>query len=564
MNAFLRERFWQVWRTTQTVFQAEGFGALLWRAVRWLMGERGYYRRIAFPPEPYEDYLRRTAIQPPVLDWQSVPCIAIVTHWHADIAMQNTIDSILRQNSPQWIWVILGYIGDMPPNFVALNDNRIQWVTADGDFTHALFKIVQSHIAPYITCLDAGDQLAPHAIATAQAYLLADPTIDYLYSDIDRLTEAGTLTEPRFHPVTASPIHLLSADFMGRFGVFRATLYDQPMAEWLFHWYVIRQNHRIQHIPQILYHQRHGYSAPLADEPVNILRVLAAENIHAQIAAPFIRWQPQSVKQISVIIPSKDKPELLAQCLDGVYQQSGSPCEVIVVDTGSRQPQTRQLYTTYQRKGLRVLDDPRPFNFSAACNLGAKAAQGDALLFLNNDVQMLHPEWLARMTQWLDFPDVGAVGCKLLYPNGEIQHAGVILGLQGLVDNFMVYLPEHTETPFGSDDCYREFLAVTGACLLVRRSVFEQVGGFDEGYQLNFSDVALCLAIHHADYRIVYTPDARLIHLESQTHRRRVPPADIQRARQQFQIQIQRGDPFYSPNLSLQSSQPRFRTAHEQ
>ncbi|HEY4491735.1 MAG TPA: glycosyltransferase family 2 protein, partial [Acidobacteriota bacterium] len=184
---------------------------------------------------------------------------------------------------------------------------------------------------------------------------------------------------------------------------------------------------------------------------------------------------------------------------------------------------------------------------------------GELLLFLNNDTEFLQPDGLDRMAQWFDREKVAIVGAKLLYPGERIQHAGVIVGMGGLASHLFLNEREEIRTIFGFDVCYRNLSAVTGACLMIARAVFEELGGFDEEFQLNYSDVDLCLRARQLEYRVVYTPDARLLHHESATHKRRIPRSDFELASKKWQDWLRRGDPFFNENLSYRNSMPSFR-----
>jgi GT2 family glycosyltransferase len=181
------------------------------------------------------------------------------------------------------------------------------------------------------------------------------------------------------------------------------------------------------------------------------------------------------------------------------------------------------------------------------------------ILFLNNDTMVLHEDWLHRMVQWFDLKDVGSVGAKLLYPDGTLQHAGVIVGLGGIADHLFAGQPEHLSTIFGSDGWYRNLSAVTAACMLVSRKAFNDVDGFDEGYTLNYSDVDLCMKIRDQGWRIVYTPDVRLIHYEHKSHNRNVPRSDFTYSSRRFrETHFLDRDPYFNCNLSYMSTYPIF------
>jgi GT2 family glycosyltransferase len=185
------------------------------------------------------------------------------------------------------------------------------------------------------------------------------------------------------------------------------------------------------------------------------------------------------------------------------------------------------------------------------------------LLFLNNDTEVLEEEWLDRMLQWFERPGVGVVGAKLLYPNGRVQHAGVILGIGGLAGHIFTEERENTFGFFGTDGWYRNLSAVTGACLMIPRDLYERIGGFDETFQLIYSDVQLCLRATDLGYRVVYTPEARLLHHESATHHRRIPRVDFENATRKWKLRLEKGDPFFNPNLTCGSSRPVLRMGKE-
>jgi GT2 family glycosyltransferase len=255
-----------------------------------------------------------------------------------------------------------------------------------------------------------------------------------------------------------------------------------------------------------------------------------------------------------VIIPTKNRLEMLEKCLPPLLEDTDYPdFEVILVDNDSEeavQDYYRRLQSEYAPERLRVVDYPGQFNYNTANNLGASQARGELLLFLNNDIQALDSGWLKEMSRWAERPEIGAVGAKLLYPQGTIQHAGVVMGMGAYAGHVFFQAPAEANGPFGSVDWYRDYNAVTAACLMTRRQVFEETGGFDESYQLAMSDVELCLRIRRAGYRIMYTPYARLIHYEGSTRSGHIPALDLTLAYLHMREYVQDGDPYYNPNLS--------------
>ncbi|GAP09613.1 predicted glycosyltransferases [Bellilinea caldifistulae] len=257
--------------------------------------------------------------------------------------------------------------------------------------------------------------------------------------------------------------------------------------------------------------------------------------------------------KISIIIPSRNNYKFISKSLGSLFTLTNySNYEVIIVDNQSEKLDVVNLYSFYESRyeNFLVIKENLPFNFSRACNQGAAIATGDLLLFLNNDTEIIDPDWLTNLAGVLQIPGVGAVGPKLLYPDGSVQHAGIVIGLEGHASHVFMGVKSDIYTPYGYVDWMRNVSAVTGACMMVRRDVFEQVGGFDESLTLAFGDVDLCLRIIDAGYRIVYTPDVQLIHYEGKTRGKYIPKQDFLAKREYFREKIKKGDPYYNPNLS--------------
>ena len=327
------------------------------------------------------------------------------------------------------------------------------------------------------------------------------------------------------------------------------------------------KNPQIYHIPRILYHWRQvpGSAASAVDAKPwafdaqvrciqTHLQRLGVQ--HAQVVSPSlgsvrVLW-PTTGMKVSIIIPNKDKVELLRPCLTSLLTLTSYPnYEIIVVDTGSTKAETHLYYADLATEPhVHIVKFTGPFNYSIVNNFGVSQATGDLLLFLNNDTQVLEADWLTELVGWAERPEVGIVGCKLIRPNGTIQHAGIIMGLEGHGSHVFDGDLEHHYGPFGSSEWVRDYHAVTGACLMIRRAVFEQVGGYDSAYQIGYGDIDLCLRTVEAGYRVVYTPFARLLHHEGGTRGLSLPASDVLRASCKMFSMIQAGDPFYNPNLS--------------
>ncbi|TCZ52612.1 glycosyltransferase [Roseicella aquatilis] len=422
--------------------------------------------------------------------------------------------------------------------------------------------------------LDCGDRLAPDALAELARAVLRDPAIDVFYSD-EATGEGG---EPFLKPGW-SPEMLRAFPYFGRLSVLRRELALEAggfapdlgeAAEWHLFLQATRLSDRVGRIARILCHR--APEAPPARPPAGtpaaalgreaLRRFWATQGIEAAVTTQpngtqRATWPLRDPPLVSVVIPTRDKPELLRTCLRGLLEGTAYPRkEIILVDTGSREPATQALYREMEgRPEVTLLRYETEFNYSAACNLGARAAGGGMLLFLNNDIEVTDPDWLTELVRTALVPGVGVVGTRLHYPDGTLQHAGVVVGMHvcGLVFH---RAPPGEWGVFGSPDLPRNWLGIMGACQLVRRETFERVGGFDETYRVSNSDVALCLRAWRAGYRTVCTPYAALVHHEGATRGHTNPEEDLRRTILDIHRLGFEEDPFFHPALNPQNPVP--------
>lgn len=434
----------------------------------------------------------------------------------------------------------------------------------------------------FLALLDHDDRLAPTMLFEVVTALNAQPETDIIYFDEDKLSEDGLQRLDPFFKPDWSPELLLSANYLMH-SVLRRQLFEQVggfrddaagAQDWDLLLRCTEQTTAIVHIPKILYHWRKmagSTAAVFQAKPYvfeNQLRTLASHLQRTGIpdatatfptpGFPRVSWPTRNTK-VSIIIPTKEKVDVLQPCLTSLLQRTTyANFEIVLVDNGSHLPATRAYYNTLATEPrVRIVEYPAKFNYSAANNLGARHASGDLLLFLNNDIEVLAPDWLEELVRWAERPDIGIVGTKLLYPDGKIQHAGVVLGMEGHASHIFWGVREHYSGIFGSSDWYRNYLALTGACMMMRRAVFDEVGGFDELYQLAFSDIEICLRVVQAGYRNLYTPYARLCHHEGASRGQHIPVTDMMRGYEQMQAIVAAGDPYYNLNLSYSSRIPR-------
>lgn len=415
----------------------------------------------------------------------------------------------------------------------------------------------------YVAFLVPGDELAPHALYRVAAAIQAGPVPDVVYSDEDRIDAAGRRVAPFFKP-NWSPHLLLSWNYLGQLAMYRRTLLSEVGAGIETGSYDLalratEQATRIVHVSDVLYHARPSPDPKDVDRGRRILEAALSRRGLAGQAEPVpgvptyrptyrVRYALIGTPRVSIIIPTKDHATLLRACVASVEQRSTWPHrEIIIVDNGSTCPAAVRLTAELARRH-QVLRDPRPFNWAALNNAATARAKGDYLLFLNDDTEVLSPGWIEALLEQAQQDDVGAVGAKLLYPDGTVQHAGIALGI-GVAGHVFRGLPGDAPGYHGLAMSVRDVSAVTGACLMVRRAVFQALGGFDEGLPVAYNDVDFCLRVRQRGLSVVWTPHATLLHRESATRGTLDPPAAQALMWERWCTELAR-DPFYSPHLT--------------
>jgi GT2 family glycosyltransferase len=483
--------------------------------------------------------------------------------------------SVLAQSYPHLEWVLVAPEGEetFAPDWLKRDPRaRITTVPRDtsrADAWNAGWSEARGRFAALLNCDDVLSFSALSEMTTAAEQL----AVDVLYSDEDRLSPSGQRHSPRFKP-DWSPELLMASNYIGRLtmirrelvldvGGFRAAYADAE--EWDLLLRLSLRKARFGRVPQCLYHRGESdASVSSENEHAAVQDYCVQLGLDATVstAQGFVRvsWPVRDTPTVSIVIPSRDAVEVLERCVHGLTEGTSYPHhELIIVDNGSTDSRTLELYRELKRRGrCVVVPFDREFNYSAACNAGAAVATGELLLFLNNDIEILNPDWLEEMVRWAQLPEIGVVGAKLLYPDRTIQHAGVVFGV-GLVGHIFGRQREDAQGLFGSSTCYRNYVAVTGACQMMRKDVFNSVGGYDERFRLSFSDIVLCLEAKRRGLRIVYTPHARLIHHESYTRKRDDSAEDLLRLVQYLEASHFVVDPYFHPELDPKSLAPALR-----
>nr|WP_301340923.1 glycosyltransferase family 2 protein [Corallococcus carmarthensis] len=489
--------------------------------------------------------------------------------------LRECLASVEAQVYPEWELVLVGP-EDGPalpePWASSRRQPRIRRVTLSGptDFARALRVGLQAASGDFVGVLGAEDTLAPHALAEVARALGADPGLDVVYGDEDRLDTRGRRTAPFFKP-DWSPDLLRSVDYLGRGVMVRRSLVESvggfregfPGAEeYDLFLRISEASERIGHVPHLLYHRRTGTVGQVSQEGRRALAEhLARRGEEAEVTVPGpgryrVRYAVRGTPKVSIIVPFKDRPDLLKTLTDTLLERTTYPhFELVLVSNNSVRPETFALLDT--------LNDPRvvkrtwdfPFNYPAINNWAAGQATGELLLFLNNDMEVVDPGWLTELVSQAQRPEVGAVGAKLLFPEGTVQHAGIVVGMTGMAGHPFWRLPDGPiATPFGHTEWVRNWLSVTSACVMIRRPLFDALGGFDERFLLCGSDVDLGLRLHTRGLRVVCTPFARVVHHESASRRTdAIPEPDYWRSFTSYRPWLLKGDPYYNPNLTLLS-----------
>ncbi|GAC1339590.1 MAG: hypothetical protein NVSMB18_08040 [Acetobacteraceae bacterium] len=429
--------------------------------------------------------------------------------------------------------------------------------------------------AAFLLLTDPGCRPSARAFAECAAAIASDPGLDLVFGDEDRVDDAGRRHDPFFKPAWNLDL-ALEQDLAGGVCLLRRALLDRVGAArvaGVHELALLAGVRRVRHVPAILCH-REGPRRTGLDPAVvgGVLAGLGTDRVRpAVVPSRFggrrrVRWQlVPPLPRVSVVIPTRDQPELLARCTEGLLRQTDYPdLEVLIADNGSSTQAARALLAALARdRRVRVLTAEGAFNYAAINNRAAACATGEVLLLLNDDVAVIEPGWLREMVGHALRPDVGAVGARLLFADGALQHAGIVLGVgafeggPGIAGHFGLRAPGDAEGHGGQFVLTREVSAVTGACLALRRSVFERVGGLDAAnLAVSLNDLDLCLRIRAHGLRVVWTPFAELLHLESASRGSDQVSGAAERFRRECRVIRDRwrdavaDDPFYNVNFS--------------
>jgi GT2 family glycosyltransferase len=506
--------------------------------------------------------------------------------------LRRCIDSVLEQVYPEWELCIAN---DASPSAhvrqvldeYAARDARIKVVhrPVNGHISAASNSALDVCSGTFIGLLDHDDELRPHALLEMAAAIAADPHIRMLYSDEDKVDETGRRFHPNFKPDWDPELlraqnyichfSVIDADLVREVGGFRLGYEGSQDHDLLLRCSEQLQPAQVRHIPQVLYHWRAiAGSTALARDAKDYASVAGARAVSdhlERIAAPArveelphghfrIRWQlGAQAPKVSLIVPTRDRVELLRMCVESVLEKTDYPdYEIVVVDNQSSDQETLAYFDSLASKqNVRVLRYDAPFNYSEINNWAASQCTGDVICLLNNDIEVISGDWLQEMVSLAIRPEVGAVGAMLYYPDDTIQHAGVILGMYGVAGHIYGGMPRGYPGHGARALVAQTLSAVTAACLVVRREVYQEVGGLDPQLKVAFNDIDFCLRVRAAGYRNLWTPFAELYHHESASRGKEDTEEKLARFRGEVDFMKNRwgdallNDPAYNPNLSL-------------
>lgn len=550
------------------------------------MGEYTY-----FPP-------RLTAAIRHDIEASAGPLISVIMPvYNTDAAwLTKAIDSVRSQWYPNWELCIADDHSDRPETLAVLgriDDPRIHvhHLPDNRNIAGASNVALEMASGEYVALLDHDDELTPDALYQAWK-AIAEQGADFIYSDEDKLDEQGVPCEPHFKP-DFSPEQFLSQNYLCHLAVIRKSLVDRVggfstgfdgAQDYDLFLKVLEHARQIVHLPRVLYHWRKvpGSTAARFSEKSYAQdagrRALQAAMQRRGVAATAedgrypgtyrVRYAIEGAPRVSIVIPFRDEPALLETCITAIIDKSTwANYEIVGVSNNSEKAETFEMMADLSRRDDRVrfVRHDVPFNFSAINNFAvAHHARGEHVVLLNNDVEIITPDWLESLLEFSQRPDVGVVGGKLYYPDGQVQHAGIILGIGGRRAGGVA---GHSHKHFPKDDpgyksrphIVQNLSALTGACFMVSKRIYEEVGGLDESrFRVAFNDVDFCLRVREKGYLNVFTPWCEAWHHESWSRGYEDTPEKKQRFDQEFQAfmtrhaaQLAAGDPYYNPNLTL-------------
>ncbi len=491
-------------------------------------------------------------------------------NWELCIANGSPKDEAMKR-------VLDSYAGDARIRVSILTENK-----GIAGNTNAALDMAKGE---FVGLLDHDDLLAPNALYEVVKAFNEDQELDAVYTDEDKVTtELDEHFQPHLKPNFNLDL-LRSNNYICHFFVARRSVvkkaggFRQEFDGAQDHDFIFRcveNSRKVGHIPEILYHWR-THKASTADNPASKMYAFDAGKraIEAHLKRTGsegtvshtpdlgffrVKYPVQGEPLVSIIIPNKDEKETLKACIQSIREKTEySNYEIIIVENNSTTEEIFQYYKELSKDPkIRLIRWKKEFNYSAINNYGVRHAKGDYLLFLNNDVTVITPGWIKEMLGVCQRPEVGAVGVKLIYPDNTIQHAGCVIGIGGIAGHMFVDMPANRTGYLHKASILQDMSAVTAACMMMKKSVFDEAGGFTEKLSVAFNDVDLCLKVRKNHKLIVYDPYVQLYHIESKTRGAEDSTEKVRRFQEEIEYMrcqwidiLKKGDPYYNKNLSL-------------
>ncbi len=500
------------------------------------------------------------------------------------------IESVLAQTYSGWELCIAdgsdreGYVKEILEEYEKKDKRiKVKFLSENRGIAGNSNEALSIATGDFIALLDHDDLLPPFALFEVLNILQDNRDADFIYSDEDKVT-GQTRSDHYFKP-DWSPDTLRSYNYTGHFSLFRKSLfmslggfkegfdgsqdYDLALR-------ISEKAKKIVHIPKILYHWRVHKDSTARDLTVKPCAVYSARKALEEhlkrlalegtvydglfLTSYRVTYKIKDCPRISIIIPSSDHSDDLSRCINSIIEKSDyGNFEIIIVENNSKEEKTFRLYEELKKiEYIKIITWNRPFNYSAVNNFAVKEASGEILLFLNNDTEVINSDCFIRMVEHVVRKDIGAAGAKLYFPDGTVQHGGVILGIGDVAGHSHKGLSGDFAGYGGRLKVIQNVSAVTAACLMMRHDVFNEVRGFDEAYILSFGDIDLCLKLREKGYLIVWTPYAELYHYESKTRGYEDTPEkekrffrEVELFHSKWKFFIEKGDPYYNRNLTL-------------
>jgi GT2 family glycosyltransferase/glycosyltransferase involved in cell wall biosynthesis/trans-aconitate methyltransferase len=500
-----------------------------------------------------------------------------------EAALADTLDSLSQQLYSGWGLSVVSQQPSPGGSFDELE--MVEWVQVEGDLMQGINAVLSDSSTDWVALIAAGDRLAPDALISCGDYINLHPQAELLYIDEDWLDDNGQRYNPLFKPEFNLEL-LRSMPYLGAFLPVRRELLqslggyavEPGVAQYDLALKLAERAERadaetLLHIPKVLLHRQDRYQLARDEAAVVEARcqVLLAHLQRCDIDAKvqngisfgtfFVDYPLLSEPLVSIILPFRDLEGITKPAINTLLETSSyANFELLLVDNGSREPSLLEFVRQLERNDSRVrlLHDDAPFNYSAICNRAVQQAQGDYLLFLDSDTMVVLSNWLERLLAQALRPQVGVVGPRLIYTSERIESAGLVLGMGGDASSPFVGISMREDGYMGRLQVAQEYSAVSGSCLLIRRELFDQVGGLDEQhFGVRYSDVDLCLKVKAAGYKVIWTPFASLVHFGRQTIHSYADNSFVEMVARSQEALVSRhlpalaNDPAFNPNLSL-------------